>query len=235
MGRRQRVVACAAVFVLACLAAALCRELETREGLPRGSLVSAVGLAPAVFVTLLVSGTFLIGQLIGYRRKRLWITTVLLLTFLALQVLTWQRASNLEHAMLQEQIVGDPDNPNPLPPSSPVSVDAYVLVLYTLGLLCASSALLTMRRLVRWHMPSTAPGKHHRHGRADGAASAAAAATTTVDLPPPPDDLFAGAKMEPAISADAAALDAPPAPPEKPVPPPAESPPARKPSQRLFE
>lgn len=222
-------MACAAVFVAACLAAALCRELERREGLAHTSIVLAVGLAPAVFVTLLVSGMFLVAQLIGYRRKRLWITTVLLVSFLGLQVLTWQRASNVEHAMAEPQIVGDPDNPNPMPPSSPASVDGYAIVMYTLGLLCASSALLTMRRLVRWHMPPLGSGKHRRHEEL------ATTAAATVDTPPL-DDLFVSSGMTPVIPTDPEALDAPPPPPtDAKEAPPAEPPPPRKPSHRLFE
>lgn len=164
LGRKQKIAACAAVFVAACLLSALCREFEMRDSLVQGSVISAVGLAPAVFVTTLVAGTFLIAQLIAYRRRRLWIMTLLLISFLALQAFTWQRAYTLTRESAEPQIVGDPDHPNPMPPISPGSVDTYILVLYTLGILCTISAFLTMRRMVPWHTPSSELGKHrHRH------------------------------------------------------------------------
>jgi hypothetical protein len=234
MGRRQRITACVLVFVVSCLAAALVRDLEVREGAPHGSLVLTVGLAPAVFVTLFVSGTLLLAQLMGYKRRRAWVTTVLLLAFLTLQVMTWQRASNVEHAMAEPQIVGDPDNPNPLPPSSPAAVDGYAIVMYTLGFMCAGSAILTLRRLIRWHMPSPGSGKHHRHHHAAVAVDAPAVDDTT-----PPDDLVP--VREPAAPrppVDPAMLDRSPGPSaaEPKVAPPEDEPETpRKRSRRLFE
>jgi hypothetical protein len=172
LSRRGKVIACVTVGVAAVVFSVLAHQIETAEIQTHNTMVSAVGFAPATFVAVLAGGTLLLAQAVGYKRKRLWITTSVLIVFLVLQAVAWQHAYSLAHDTLEPQIIGDPDNPNPSPVSSPASMDIYIMVLYTVGVLCSISAVLTMRRVVRWATPSEASKRLHSQAEGDAPESA---------------------------------------------------------------
>src|SRR5439155_17136118 len=131
------------------------------------SFVMALGLGPAVFVTVLGVGTLVLAQAIGYKRKRLWGTTVVLILYLLLHGVAWHRAYSMAHDALEPQLPTSIEEPAPSSPAAPYGIDLYVMGLYTIGTLSTISTLLLMRRLVRWSTPSEETVRRraagHRH------------------------------------------------------------------------
>jgi hypothetical protein len=153
--RRGKVIVCVSIVGLALVLTALVRRLETLDGLHSNSFVSAVGFAPAMFVTVLGVGALVLAQAIGYKRKRLWLTTIALMVYLVLHVVSWHRAWTMARDAFEPQVIGDIENPDPGAPVSPTGIDIYVLGLYTIGSLSTISTVLLMRKLIRWSTPSS--------------------------------------------------------------------------------
>jgi hypothetical protein len=232
LSRRGKLIVCVAVGVVAVVLSALAHQIETVEVQTHNTMVAAVGFAPATFVAVLAAGTLLLAQAVGYKRKRLWITTSVLIVFLLLQAVAWQQAYSLAHETLEPQIIGDPDNPNPSAVSSPANLDIYVMALYTVGMLCSISSVLTMRRVVRWATPSATSKRAHSQADGDGPESAA---TGEEGLDPGGEPPEFGADDADLQKLDALASPVPSAEPA-PEPEPDDTPgPAKRRAQRLFE
>jgi hypothetical protein len=165
LSRRGKIVVCIVLVIAAAACSAIVRRLESGEA-SLHSFISAVGFAPAIFVTMLGAGTMLLAQAIGYKRKHLWLTTAVLIAYLLLHVMAWHRAYSMARDALEPQIIGDVDNPNPGIAATPDAIDIYVLGLYTIGSLSVISSFLLMRKLVRWSTPSQATKRSRDQGQA---------------------------------------------------------------------
>jgi hypothetical protein len=176
LNRRGKVVVCLWILIVSVGLSAIMRWIETPDASTNQSVVSAVGFWPAVFVIASGVGALGLAEAIGYKRKRLWLTSLVLMIYLLLHAVTWHRAYSIAHDTLEPQIMSF-DNPVPLPPPTPAAIDVYILGLYTIGTLSVISTLMLMRKLVRWGTPSA--GSLHRRerserGEADGEGTAVA-------------------------------------------------------------
>lgn len=162
LSRRGKLAVCLAIAGASVGLSGAVRWLETPDVATSPTLVSAVAFWPAVFVIVLAIGALALAEAVGYKRKRLWLTTMVLIVYLVLHAITWHRASAIVHDGLEPQIVGSFDAPNPLPPATPGAIDLYILWLYTIGTLSVISTLVLMRKLVRWGTPSSGSLRERR-------------------------------------------------------------------------
>jgi hypothetical protein len=162
LSRGGKLAVCVGILGVAVATSAFVRWLEMPDAGTSPTLVSAVGFWPAVFVTVAALGVLALAEAIGYKRKRLWLTTLVLMVYLALHAATWHRAYLISHETAEPQIVGSFDSPSQVVAPTPMAIDIYILWLYTVGSLSVISTLVLMRKLVRWGTPSSGSSRERR-------------------------------------------------------------------------
>jgi hypothetical protein len=145
--RRDRLLWCGAIALTATVLSLVAGHLDSfglELAVDHGAVLAAIGVGPAVFVTLFTAGTFALAHAVGYKRRALWVTTALLFAYLGLKGIVWQRAYRLA-ATSQETLVIDGETVAAPPPGG---VDGVILLTTTMGLLCLVRAAGDMRRAV---------------------------------------------------------------------------------------
>jgi hypothetical protein len=168
MSRTKNLLLCAAAVIMAAVLGLVADDIETaHQARPDGTLAPLVpvpfGWGGAVFATTLVAGMFAIAQLVGYKRKRFWLTLVLLAAYVSLKAMAWQRAYNAAMAALAPVL---PDGSGVVA-SSQDSIDTLSILSSILGALCIVSVFVTLRRIVL--LRGATRGKRRRrshHGEA---------------------------------------------------------------------